>query len=172
MYKSIWLPGPHKIASRATCGPRVGKPCCIPLTNKFHWPLYNKVSQFTTREFQPLKCKILSCDYNGQWVLGLHTPFTLPSLDCSSFPVLLQQDDWDKHAKNLNCFIRTKARPHIFYKPKRSTQISSKRHDESKELIKGNMTFPFIPLAWKVVRGDYAIANMSVCMYDSMWRFG
>ncbi|XP_070578435.1 pinin-like [Ptychodera flava] len=45
------------------------------------------------------------------------------------------QEEWDAHNRNLCNFIRTKSKPHIFYKPAKMSSTANKYHKESKEII-------------------------------------
>ncbi|XP_022107770.1 pinin-like [Acanthaster planci] len=46
-----------------------------------------------------------------------------------------EQDAWDAHTKKLNNFIRTKAKPPIFYKPAKPSLVTEKKLLDSKELL-------------------------------------
>lgn len=53
------------------------------------------------------------------------------------FHVPLQQEEWTNHNNNLVKFIRTKTRPHIFYRPGKMCSASQKLLDDSTKKLNG-----------------------------------
>ncbi|XP_038050816.1 pinin-like [Patiria miniata] len=50
-----------------------------------------------------------------------------------------EQESWDAHTKKLSNFIRTKAKPPIFYKPAKPSLVTEKNLMDSKELLNDMM---------------------------------
>lgn len=76
--------------------------------------------------------------------VSTNRPFNC-QIHLSSFCFLFdfeQQEEWDKHSKELANFIFTKAKPRIFYLPKVHTAESLKKLEESREQIKGKTLKP------------------------------
>ena len=49
-------------------------------------------------------------------------------------------EEWEKQTKQLMNFIRTKAKPHLYYTPKRHHPNSDKRLRETRSVLQGKLT--------------------------------